>query len=201
MTAAAAERFGDRLGRRRRRHRAHLRRAARARPARSAPRSSRRASSRATGSPSGRPTAPSGSSPCSACSRPARCSSRSTPGSRAPRRPTSSRRSGARVLVTVTDFLGTDYVAMLDGTGVELPDLDTIVVVARARAGRAPCRGTTFVGRGRRRRPRRGRPARRRGRPRRPVRHPLHLGHHRRARRASCRPTAARCGWPPTGWR
>jgi acyl-CoA synthetase (AMP-forming)/AMP-acid ligase II len=37
-------------------------------------------------------------------------------------------RSGARVLVTVTDFLGTDYVAMLHGTGVELPDLETIVV-------------------------------------------------------------------------
>ena len=30
-------------------------------------------------------------------------------------------RSGARALVTVTDFLGIDYVAMLAGTGVELP--------------------------------------------------------------------------------
>jgi acyl-CoA synthetase (AMP-forming)/AMP-acid ligase II len=44
-------------------------------------------------------------------------------------------RSGAKVLVTVTDFLGTDYVAMLRGSGSgsgaalpELPDLDTIVV-------------------------------------------------------------------------
>jgi HIP---CoA ligase len=37
-------------------------------------------------------------------------------------------RSGARALVTVTDFLGTDYVAMLEATGVELPDLRTVVV-------------------------------------------------------------------------
>ncbi len=37
-------------------------------------------------------------------------------------------RSHARALVTVTDFLGTDYVALLDGAGVDLPDLETIVV-------------------------------------------------------------------------
>lgn len=37
-------------------------------------------------------------------------------------------RSGARVLVTVTEFLGTDYVAMLEAAGVALPDLDTVVV-------------------------------------------------------------------------
>jgi HIP---CoA ligase len=37
-------------------------------------------------------------------------------------------RSGARGLVTVTDFLGTDYVAMLESSGVALPDLDTIVI-------------------------------------------------------------------------
>jgi HIP---CoA ligase len=38
------------------------------------------------------------------------------------------RRSRAKVLVTVTDFLGTDYVAMLDDAGVELSDLaDTVV--------------------------------------------------------------------------
>jgi acyl-CoA synthetase (AMP-forming)/AMP-acid ligase II len=37
-------------------------------------------------------------------------------------------RSRARLLVTVTDFLGTDYVAMLRDTGVTLPDLSTIVV-------------------------------------------------------------------------
>ncbi len=37
------------------------------------------------------------------------------------------RRSRARVLVTVTDFLGTDYVTMLSDTGVELPHLATVV--------------------------------------------------------------------------
>jgi acyl-CoA synthetase (AMP-forming)/AMP-acid ligase II len=38
-------------------------------------------------------------------------------------------RSRTRVLLTVTDFLGTDHVAMLRGAGVELPDLETMVVV------------------------------------------------------------------------
>jgi acyl-CoA synthetase (AMP-forming)/AMP-acid ligase II len=38
------------------------------------------------------------------------------------------KRSRARVLVTVTDFLDIDYVAMLQGTGIALPDLTTIVV-------------------------------------------------------------------------
>ncbi len=37
-------------------------------------------------------------------------------------------RSGVRLLVTVTDFLGTDYVELLGGA--ELPALDTIVVAA-----------------------------------------------------------------------
>jgi HIP---CoA ligase len=37
-------------------------------------------------------------------------------------------RSGARVLVTVTDFLGTDYVAMLEKADIPLPALRTIVV-------------------------------------------------------------------------
>ena len=37
-------------------------------------------------------------------------------------------RSRAKALVTVTDFLGNDYVSMLKDTGVELPDLSTIVV-------------------------------------------------------------------------
>jgi HIP---CoA ligase len=37
-------------------------------------------------------------------------------------------RSRARVLVTATDFLGTDYVAMLRWAGVALPDLATTVV-------------------------------------------------------------------------
>ena len=43
-------------------------------------------------------------------------------------------RSRARVLVTVTDFLDTDYVALLRGSGVELPHLETIVVAS----GRPP---------------------------------------------------------------
>ena len=40
------------------------------------------------------------------------------------------RRSGARVLVTVTDFLDADNLAMLRSTGVELPDLQTVVVAS-----------------------------------------------------------------------
>ena len=37
-------------------------------------------------------------------------------------------RSRVRVLVTVTDFLGIDYVAMLRSAGVELSDLETVVL-------------------------------------------------------------------------
>jgi acyl-CoA synthetase (AMP-forming)/AMP-acid ligase II len=37
-------------------------------------------------------------------------------------------RSRARALVTVSDFLGTDYVALLEAAGTELPDLQTVVV-------------------------------------------------------------------------
>ena len=72
------------------------------------------------------------------------------------------RRSRARVLVTVTDFLGTDYVAMLAAAGVELPTLETIVVGQRTGA-----RGHRRLGRfpraGERRGAHRGRPAARRG--------------------------------------
>ena len=50
-------------------------------------------------------------------------------------------RSRARALVTVTDFLGTDYVAMLRATGADLPDLDTIVV-----AGGTPGERTDRIG-------------------------------------------------------
>src|SRR5262245_14194296 len=38
-------------------------------------------------------------------------------------------RAGARLLVTVTDFLGTDYLSMLADTGVDLPELSTRVIV------------------------------------------------------------------------
>jgi acyl-CoA synthetase (AMP-forming)/AMP-acid ligase II len=51
-------------------------------------------------------------------------------------------RSGARVLVTVTDFLGTDYVAMLESTGAALPDLETIIVAR----GTASSRGAAWQG-------------------------------------------------------
>ncbi|MFA1545957.1 FadD3 family acyl-CoA ligase [Actinomadura chokoriensis] len=38
------------------------------------------------------------------------------------------RRAKVKVLVTVTEFLGNDYVAMLTGSGASLPDLRTIVI-------------------------------------------------------------------------
>jgi HIP---CoA ligase len=38
------------------------------------------------------------------------------------------RRSRARTLVTVTDFLGTDYLALLAGSGVPLSSLETVVL-------------------------------------------------------------------------
>ena len=69
-------------------------------------------------------------------------------------------RSRAKALVTVTDFLGNDYVSMLKDTGVELPDLSTIVV-----AGGKPSVGAEswdgFFAPRHERRPRRGRPAHR----------------------------------------
>ncbi len=44
-------------------------------------------------------------------------------------------RSGARMLITTTDFLGADHVAMLRSASIDLPDLDTIVVVDGPAAG------------------------------------------------------------------
>ena len=52
------------------------------------------------------------------------------------------RKSGARMLFTVTGFLDTDYVELLRGAGEELPALERIVVLR----GDAPD-GTTPVGR------------------------------------------------------
>jgi acyl-CoA synthetase (AMP-forming)/AMP-acid ligase II len=49
--------------------------------------------------------------------------------------------------VTVTDFLGTDYVEMLEATGVELPRLETIVV-ARGDAGGRGVPWNAFLARG-----------------------------------------------------
>lgn len=51
-------------------------------------------------------------------------------------------RSRARALITVTDFLGTDHLAMLKATGTELPDLDTVVVAH----GAAPEGATPWAG-------------------------------------------------------
>jgi len=55
-------------------------------------------------------------------------------------------RSRARALVTVTDFLGTDYVAMLRASGAELPDLTT-VVVARSTPDAGAVGWDDFLGR------------------------------------------------------
>jgi HIP---CoA ligase len=55
-------------------------------------------------------------------------------------------RSAARVLVTVTDFLGNDYVAMLEGTGEDLPALDHVVSARGGGSGRAEG-WSDFVGR------------------------------------------------------
>ncbi|TDC86401.1 FadD3 family acyl-CoA ligase [Actinomadura sp. 7K507] len=45
------------------------------------------------------------------------------------------RRGQVKVLVTVTEFLGNDYVGMLTGTGVPLPDLRTIVIASGKPSG------------------------------------------------------------------
>jgi HIP---CoA ligase len=54
-------------------------------------------------------------------------------------------RSRARALVTVTDFLDTDYVAALRGSGIDLPDLRT-VVVAQGPSRDATSTWAEFVG-------------------------------------------------------
>jgi acyl-CoA synthetase (AMP-forming)/AMP-acid ligase II len=53
-------------------------------------------------------------------------------------------RSRAKVLVTVTDFLGTDYVAMLRKAETELPDLG-VIVVARGPAPEGTLRWAEFL--------------------------------------------------------
>jgi acyl-CoA synthetase (AMP-forming)/AMP-acid ligase II len=55
-------------------------------------------------------------------------------------------RSRARVLVTVTDFLGTDYLEMLRASAIKLPDLAT-VVVARGPAREGTDAWATFLNR------------------------------------------------------
>ena len=53
-------------------------------------------------------------------------------------------RSHAKALVTVTDFLGVDYLSMLRSTGARLPDLDTIVVASGA-SPEGACSWEAFV--------------------------------------------------------
>ncbi|HEX4126776.1 MAG TPA: FadD3 family acyl-CoA ligase [Acidimicrobiales bacterium] len=55
-------------------------------------------------------------------------------------------RSGARVLVTVTDFLRTDYVAMLQQTGTALPDLQVVVVAKGEATGATVSWGAFLAG-------------------------------------------------------
>ena len=193
MTAAAADRFGEQLAVVDGDTQLSYAELLDAGPHASAPPWWRRASSPATGWPSGPSTAPSGSSPCWACSRPAPCWCRSTHGSRASRRRTSCAAAGARVLVTVTDFLGhrlrRDAARRRRRAAPTSPP--SWSPAARPPPGR--CRGpTSSAGPPTRPGPRstgggRGRRARR------SLRHPLHLGHDRRAqgRGADPRPHAA----------
>jgi acyl-CoA synthetase (AMP-forming)/AMP-acid ligase II len=46
-------------------------------------------------------------------------------------------RSGAKALITVTDFLGADHVALLEGAGIDLPELRTVVTLAGPASGGA----------------------------------------------------------------
>ncbi len=161
VTAAAADRFGGQVGRRGRLDPAHLRRALRRGPhLRRGTGGLRHRAGRPGGHLGLQQRRVGGGRP-----RPARrrapSSFPSTRGSRAARRPTSSPRSRARVLVTVTDFLGTDYVAMLRVHRRRASRPRDDHRGPRARAGRR-----RVVGRvrrpGHRRRPGRRRPAERR---------------------------------------
>ena len=119
---------------------------------------------------------------------PAACSCRSTPASRAPRPRTCCAALGRRLLFTVTDFLDTDYVALLDG----VDGLDA--ARAHRRAARATCPPGTASWADFLARRERGRPPRRSRRAiaaldrRRHLRHPLHVGHHRRAQGRDAHP-------------
>ena len=55
-------------------------------------------------------------------------------------------KSGAKVLLTVSDFLGTDYVAMLDAERRNLPALEKIIVV-RGQAASFTVGGSGCLGR------------------------------------------------------
>ncbi len=109
------------------------------------------------------------------------------------------RRSRARALVTVTDFLGTDYVAMLEDAEPELPDLATTVVVdGPTRTGHRELGRLHGPSHGTGARPRSD-SAPRTSTPTIPPTSCSPRGPPVSPREWS-RPTATRCWWPPTGW-
>ena len=187
----AAERFGDRVAVVDGDVAAHLRRAARRRRGSSAPRSS------ASGVEPGDRVAiwaPNSAqwivvrARLVAGRRRARADQHALQGRGGGRHPATQPRPCARS--PSTDFLGTDYVAMLDGLRPARPRRRTVLIdgpdwddVRWRAARRTPTTGVS----------RRSTPTTR------PT------SSSRRAppafRRASCRRTAARCSWPPTGWR
>ena len=120
--------------------------------------------------------------------------SRSTRGSRAPRRRHPRPQRGPRA-GHGHRLPGTDYVAMLEGTACPLPALETVGHGAGPRQVTAEAVAwDDFLGRATPRRGVRGAAPQRRAGPRRPVRHPLHLGDDGRAqgRRHDPRPHADR---------
>ena len=92
-------------------------------------------------------------------------------------------RARAKLLFTVTDFLDTNYVELLRAAG-PVSSLEQIVVLRGARP-RAPSTGRASS-RGRPDARVRGRGPHRRAHRRLALRHPLHVGHDREARRARC---------------
>ena len=108
------------------------------RPVGSVPPWSHRGSSRVTGWPSGPPTAPGGWSPCSASSQAGAVLVPVNTRFKGPEAADILRRSRARALVTVTDFLGTDYVAMLERRRARAPRSGHHRGRGTVRPGRAP---------------------------------------------------------------
>ena len=97
----------------------------------------RGARGRATGSASGRRTAPSG---CSCSTRPRRSASCSSPSTR-PTAPPSWRTScssrACALLVSATEFKGSDYRAMVERGAARLPGAERVVRIGTLRLGRA----------------------------------------------------------------
>ncbi len=87
-------------------------------------------------------------------------------------------KSRARMLFTVTDFLDTDYVAMLRAADADLPSLEHIVVLGRD-APDGAISAIDYMAARRRGQRGRGQRADRRGRRRRSLGSDLHVGHDR----------------------